>query len=70
MSALFEHHPHTANLVRHGNIRTVPGEHNHRETGGGGGGRRQWANDAKGRKARNGLEMKRVRRRFSNFRKS
>jgi hypothetical protein len=40
MSALSEHHPCTANLVRHGIIPTVPGKHNHRETvmrvGGGG----------------------------------
>jgi hypothetical protein len=36
MSVLFEHHPRTANLVRHGTIPTVPGEHNHRQTGGGG----------------------------------
>jgi len=35
MSVLFEHLSNTANLVRHGTIPTVPGEHNHRETGGG-----------------------------------
>jgi len=33
MSVLFEHHPHTANLVRNVTIPTVPGVHNHRETG-------------------------------------